>query len=246
MEPLTEEELLELGIIRQADVTQANSEAFPELKQAILTPFDPLSDPLPLPFEPELDDEALEQQEQATLERKLLAATIALLAGAIALALWQTTIARELKYSHIRMTELAAGGYEAIKMSPDASRYWRLVGRNLRDEYVKLAAFAIAIAAGDKSDKQIQAWIRWKSKSIFVAFSRASILYSAIAIGFNEARRDLDPSADHCEACPLYSTNGQYVPIEQVVPIGHACPCGGHCHCKIRFRFNRDRLLVRR
>jgi hypothetical protein len=59
---------------------------------------------------------------------------------------------------------------------------------------------------------------------------------AAKSAGVLEARRILDPRAEHCEDCPQFASS-EWERIENVKPIGES-QCGPRCRCYIQYRRN--------
>lgn len=151
--------------------------------------------------------------------------------GKIDLREFQVRIAEDLKASGIRMAALASGGTKRI----GRDRYLA-IGRELQDQYRRLAKFGRAIADGKLTEKQIIQRARQYSNSSTKIFYDAE-KRAKISSGFNAAKRELDPQAIHCASCLRYSTNGKFFPVEQVVAPGTGCECRGNCRCRIVYRF---------
>lgn len=153
-----------------------------------------------------------------------------LVSGKIDLREFQIRIADDLKASSIRMTGLASGGVKRIQRNQYLS-----IGRELQDQYRRLAKFGRDIADGKLTEKQIIQRARlYSNASTKVFFDAEKFVKSQT--GFNAAKRDLDPQAQHCPSCLSYSTNGRFLPVNQVVAPGANCECRGNCRCRITYR----------
>ena len=152
----------------------------------------------------------------------------------ITLTDFQRGMIAELKGSHIRAATLAAGGRDGLN-----NRILGGTGRRLRQEYDALKQFVLKIERGEQSDRQILARAKSYARSALVSFSNAELITKADN-GAVTARRNLDPEAEHCPECPLYDTGGEFIPIEDVVPIGVRCTCRAGCKCRITYRFAPD------
>lgn len=169
------------------------------------------------------------EKETARLKTRLQGHTRLLLNEKITLREWEKRFAESLKESHIRMSALGAGGKDRLTNSHFGS-----IGGILRQEYRYLNRFAKQIKKGNFSEKYILNRASLYANSTRRSFYKGEQIARAIA-GVKYARRILDPQAQHCVECPMYSTPG-YVPIEEIVPPGQACRCGGKCRCRIIYR----------
>lgn len=149
---------------------------------------------------------------------------------------WEKAMAIALKESHIRMAILASGG----KAQTVANSYL-IAGRRLREEYRNLDNFARDLKEGKLSVKQSIARAGLYAQSARQTYCEVHHANKMFVEGFGLAMRRLDPDADHCPQCPTHSTRGQYVPVEQIVPIGARCDCRGRCRCQIIYRRRNDR-----
>jgi len=175
--------------------------------------------------------------EQRGLETLLSNVAEQLLSNRISVAEAERQIADLIKPSVIRMTQLAAGGQKNLQQSPFRSRYYGAAGAHLRRRYGSAAMLAQQISNGELTPNQVRDRIKRFSRVVYPAFDRADLLRRQTEQNHNEAKRDLAPGAKHCPSCPGHVTNG-YIPIEEVVPRGHSCVCGGYCKCLVVTRFN--------
>lgn len=143
---------------------------------------------------------------------------------------FQTRMAEQIKSSHIRLGLLGAGGKEA--MTP---QHYGTIGFNLRDEFKYLRNFGKAIAAGELDESQVM-----RRAELYAESSRLSFFavekQARQRAGVKLAKRSLDPQAKHCSDCLRHSTDGQWVPISEIVPVGSRCRCRNRCKCQIVFK----------
>jgi hypothetical protein len=170
------------------------------------------------------------EQEQSQLAVRLKALTRLLSDQKISLSDWQLRFADTLKASHLRMLSLGAGGQERL-----TSRHYGAAGYQLGKQYDYLSNFAQQIHQGEITIKRAIQRAGQYASSIRPTFARA-VQLSREAEGFNEAKRSLDPQANHCPSCIGHSTNGRWVPIAQITPVGTNCECGQRCRCSIQYR----------
>ena len=179
---------------------------------------------------------------QGQLGSKLEQITERLLANEITLAQWELATAEAIKDESIVAALLALGGLAALLTLGSRSSYvWTAVGEHVRSQVNGVVRVANTIAKGGRTPAQLRAYARYKAGSVVGAYNRArkSVF---IASGFNEARRFLDPTAQHCPDCPAYE-NPDWAPIADIIPVGHACRCNGRCRCRVQYRFNPERAL---
>jgi hypothetical protein len=143
---------------------------------------------------------------------------------------FQIAAARAIKDSSLRMAIFAKGG----KGNMDSNDYLR-VGRSLKAQYRRLEKFGRAIANGELTEKQIVQRAGQYANTSTSAYYEAERVGRAQS-GFNAAKRELDGQARHCPSCLRYSTDGQWLPIDQVVASGVDCECGGHCKCRVTYK----------
>lgn len=138
-------------------------------------------------------------------------------------------VRESLKPSVIRMALLGAGGVNSATAS-----VYGAAGSQLRKVYSQASSLIDAILEGRLTERQALQRSRDLSLSVNQIFHRTEQLQRASA-GFQEAWRRLDPGSVHCPECISYSTGG-WVSLEEVVPIGSSCSCGGRCRCTIAYR----------
>lgn len=169
----------------------------------------------------------LVDNEQRRTEVRLQGLTRRLISGVLTLPDWESEFAQELKRSHIRLAMLAAGGRDGMN-----SRAYGIVGANLRAEYGFLDGFANALFRGEVSEKQALARAKLYGASVRGSFFKVE-RSAKESEGFTTAKRELDPQAEHCADCLRHSTNGRWVAIEDVVPVGVRCKCRWRCRCSV-------------
>ena len=179
------------------------------------------------------------RNEQSQLSRRFELNTRLLLGGQITLANWEANISAEIRNSGLAVVVAAGGGIENITTSPGTLAYWRMFGINLQDTLNRVSRVGDRLAMGDLTEAQLADRLNRISLELFPMLSRAEVITGIVEGGFNEARRLLDGSVPrHCDQCLDYHTAGNFIPIQDIVPIGHACVCGGRCRCRLEFRFN--------
>ena len=169
-------------------------------------------------------------KEAASLRQLLRDKAQAMLSGNTDVFDFQLSAAQAIKESSLRMAIFAKGG----KDNMDGDDYLR-VGRSLKAQYKLLHRFGKSIAAGELTEKQIIQRAGQYANSSTSAYYEAERVGRAQS-GFNVAKRELDSQAQHCASCLQYSTDGKWLPIDQVVPSGVDCECGGHCKCRVNYK----------
>lgn len=190
------------------------------------------------------DLDSIIKEESTQLERKLLRAADRFLAGSITEDDWQRIFVKEIKHSHIRSMTIGAGGDKMLTQNPFSSEYFQRTQDDISDIAYRSQFVLENLRDGERTPGQFKGWIKQQATTPYRTFARAELLTRMSVQGANEAIRLLDPVANHCRQCPGYSTNGKAVPIEEVVPLGVACDCGGYCRCRIRYRFNPELALT--
>ena len=165
-------------------------------------------------------------QQTATRLQRL---TDDLTAGRISLEQWQRQVGGAMLRGQMRMAQGGAG--TAGRLTP---RHLEALRQRLRDELGAVADVADRIARGDISEKMLRYRAGKWGYNTGAAFWEAQ--HIAHSDGRWLARRSLDPAAEHCPECPNYSTNGEWLPAEQVVPVGSECSCRSRCRCRCDFR----------
>ena len=174
---------------------------------------------------------------------KLERITQELLAGEVTLAEWQLAMAQATKDESIVAALLALGGLAALLAlnRQQSALVWSIVGEHVRNQVGGINRVARDIAKGNRTPAQLRAYARYKASGVIGAYNKVRKI-EFMAAGFNEARRSLDPFAKHCPDCPAYETT-DWIAIDEVIPVGHACRCGGRCRCRVEYRFNPERIL---
>ena len=242
---VTQAEFDELGTVRLSDMSRlgrATSEVQKFLERAVWNPNRGVYT---------LDGQTVTAEqmrelvtvESAALSTKLAIATDNYLDNDSTLDTWQTTFAEDQKDSIISVVLLAIGGVTAALQNPGARAIWSQAGRLLRDEFTGVRIFTEKTDNEERSEAQARNYGDYKARSVRPAFEQArkSILGF---IGFNEGRRFLDPTADHCPDCPNHERL-DWVPIDEIVPVGFDCRCRGRCRCSVQYRINLSASLSR-
>lgn len=168
--------------------------------------------------------------EVRALEVELNAIVSAATRGRLLTADMQRQMAIALKESHIRQAALGAGGTK--QMTP---AHYGALGYGLSEQYQRIAGLGSVLSRGELSQAQIEARLRQYAESSRSAFWNANKRTHG-DIGFNQAKRSLDPGAAHCAECLSYDTEGEWRPIGGVIAPGNACSCRGRCRCRISYR----------
>lgn len=170
------------------------------------------------------------EEETARGQVRLRAIARLLVSKRIDVPEFQARMAQQIKSSHIRLGLLGAGGKDAM-----TSQHYGQIGRGLRDEFSYLRNFGEAIAAGELTESQIMRRAELYSMSARLSFFAVEKQARQRA-GVRLAKRDLDPQARHCDDCLKHSTNGRWVPISEIVPVGSRCRCRNKCRCSIFYQ----------
>lgn len=165
--------------------------------------------------------------ERQRLERNLLFKAEQLLKGKD-LGDWERSVAHELKLFVIQATILGAGGKDNT-----TAKHYGLAGAELRRQYRFLDKFANAIYRRELSEAQIKQRTKQYANTIIIAYNQAEKASKKVEEW--EGMRVTSPTAKHCRQCPNYRTFG-WVGIDEIVPVGVACDCGGNCECFVAYR----------
>jgi hypothetical protein len=167
-----------------------------------------------------------ETQQNATRHRRR---TQDLIDGRISLEQWQRQSGADIVRSQFRMAQGGAG--TAQRLTP---QHLEALRQRIAGELGSLAGVADALRAGEMSPKMaLYRAGRWGTNAGAAFWEAQHVTHSD---GRWLARRVLDPSALHCPSCPNHSTGGQWIPAEQVVPVGSDCECRGRCRCSVEYR----------
>ncbi len=160
--------------------------------------------------------------------------------GKISLAQFQAEMSGQIKTSLIQSASIASGGKKRINREIK-----RALQSRLRNRFRYLRNFAEEIERGKIPPEKILSRTRSYSESYRATFYDAEKRMRK-DLGFNQARRWLDPGAKHCEDCLRHTTEGRWKPIEEVVSPGNNCRCHGRCRCFIAYRRFVDAATARR
>jgi hypothetical protein len=177
------------------------------------------------------------REERSRLESQLLKLTQGYLDGDKPTKEWQRQVIQAIKEANLRSMTIAAGGKAALNKIPHNNFYFQQVRSDLKEIADRLSSITELHQNGERTDGQLLGWMKYRSSSVFKAFSRSEQLARLGTQGANEAWRSVDPSVKHCPDCLAFATKG-FIPIEDVIAIGVRCVCGGRCRCNIRYRFN--------
>jgi hypothetical protein len=143
---------------------------------------------------------------------------------------YQAKMQEQIALSHTVNTVLATGGFAAMTIAA-----WNLAETRVRTETAYEVRMAAQLQAGQVSPAQLVNRSAMYSESTYRTFSQAKT-NAAKAAGVLEARRILDPRAEHCEDCPELASS-EWERIEYVTPIGES-QCQSRCRCYIQYRRN--------
>lgn len=157
------------------------------------------------------------------------ALTTSLRTGGLDLVTWQDRMMAEIKALHLNAVILAHGG--RAQMSPSD---YGLAGRLIRQQYDFLRAWSAQLAGGQAPvDGRMVARARLYAESANGTYAavRARDMREA---GFQTERNRLMPG-ENCDGCVAEDARG-WVPIGQLIPVGHRLPCRVNCRCRISYR----------
>lgn len=158
------------------------------------------------------------------------------------LARLENTIGETVSTALLLAMLLAIGGRQKLKSHPTPTELI-LDTRNLISGQLRAArAFADNVANGQLTPGRIRAQARRRALGVRSGFSSAAIIDRMASNFHNEGLRRLT-SQHPCPDCPQYDTNGEFIPLNQVVPIATFCVCQSRCKCRIITRFNPRRAL---
>lgn len=182
-------------------------------------------------FAPLSDVETAIDTEVFTLQNKLGQHGADYADKRIDLSTFQARMATDIKDSHIRMGAMGAGGHKRLNR-----RTYGLIGGRLSNEYTQyLYKFGQDLNNKDYSREYIIRRSKLYARSPRQSFHAVRHV-TRIQDGAKEAKRVLDPNANHCPECPGYQTFGQWVDASFVFPPGRNCSCRGNCKCTVVYR----------
>lgn len=157
----------------------------------------------------------------------------------------QQRSAELIRAKSIELGLLAVGGKAQLNEASYKQQIYGQIGRNVRNGLEALQRNIVAIANGEISPRM--AAFRFKQIAASAAIGHYAIEKTAREHeGFNFGARSLEPGAKHCKSCPSYSTDGLFVPIEQIITPGRLCECGGFCKCRVKYKKDyRDQPTVK-
>ena len=151
--------------------------------------------------------------------------------GAISLRVWQTAMRNHIVQSNVAAGMAAAGGHMALT----PQHIWQIQQR-IHFQLVKLAAFALRIAAGMKLDGTVCRLMKMYLNSARGTYHLIDGMI-VLAAGFTEYRNVLGAGEEHCTgggSCPEVSDKG-WQPVGTLTPIG-ARKCMSNCLCTWQYR----------
>lgn len=149
---------------------------------------------------------------------------------------YQARMQEQITLSHNVNAVLAAGGFAAMTLG-----LWNYAASRARSEQLFAESLASEINRGLVSVPQAINRTSQYAEATYPTFAGTTDRRER-ARGTIEARRILDPKAEHCErdatrgtpGCPELASE-DYEPIEEVVPIGEST-CRSRCRCWIEYR----------
>lgn len=176
------------------------------------------------------------QAEQRRNSRRTTRHARDLTAGRISLREYQRRMTRDVTNGVLGLGQAGAGGRSRFTGRHYRNVYDLLNGDGPgRGELERLQRHVERIANGELSEGQILDRSRRYGNNIDSAYEEARHLSYTSDIRRWEARRFLDPAANHCPDCPGYE-EPLWVPAESVVPRAVACRCRGNCRCRVEYR----------
>jgi hypothetical protein len=141
---------------------------------------------------------------------------------------WQREMQRLISVSHAAMGVFGAGGFKQT-----TAGIWAKVQSVIARETAYEVRMAAQTGAGQVSPAELLTRTGMYAEQTYGTWQNTIIVRERGA-GTEEARRFLEPDAEHCEDCFEAASDG-WVPIEDVVPIGES-QCGPRCRCHIDTR----------
>ncbi|HYX17070.1 MAG TPA: hypothetical protein VE944_22515 [Nostoc sp.] len=141
---------------------------------------------------------------------------------------FQTRMAQSLKESHLRNAAVGAGGTNQLTPT-----HYGKVGAQLKKQYKYLHGFGQDLADGKLTPEQAIRRAGSYAKSAKTSFFESEFT-SRGKYGFY-AKRLLDAQSRHCASCISYQRLA-WTLIQNVIPPGVDCECGGRCRCRLVFR----------
>lgn len=167
-------------------------------------------------------------EEVNRLEVRLKGHARLLASGKIDTAEFQTRMADSLKESHLRVAAIGAGGTKQFTPT-----HYGKIGAQLKKQYKFLHGFGQDLAEGKLTAEQAIRRAGSYAQSARTSFFEAEFT-SMGKVGFY-AKRLLDAQSKHCESCISYQRLN-WTLIQNVIPPGVDCECGGRCRCRLLFR----------
>jgi len=149
---------------------------------------------------------------------------------------YQARMQEQITLSHNVNAVLAAGGFSAMTLG-----LWNYAAARARNEQIFAVRLASEINRGAVSPAQAINRTSMYAEATYPTFAGTTDKRER-AKGTIEARRILDPKAEHCARDDARGTPGcpelasaDYEPIQDVVPIGEST-CRSRCRCWIEYR----------
>lgn len=162
------------------------------------------------------------------LEVRLKGHARLLASGKIDIAEFQTRMALSLKESHLRNAAVGAGGVKQLTPT-----HYGKVGAELKKQYKFLNGFGQDLADGKLTPEQAIRRAGSYAKSAKTSFFQAEFT-SRGKYGFY-VKRLLDAQSHHCASCISYQQL-QWTLVQNVIPPGVDCECGGRCRCRLLYQ----------
>lgn len=164
-----------------------------------------------------------------------------LINGTITVERWAELTTNRILDDHLLMVEVGAGDRSLITAA-HLSRLQQRLSTGMADanaakgtaEMVAIAGLIAALVAGTISLKMALARAERYAVNAKASYHEArhvTMMQSGML-----AMRRLDPTSVHCPQCPAYDTGNEFIPAEDVVPVGEACDCRGNCRCTVIYR----------
>lgn len=158
---------------------------------------------------------------------------VELTAGRIVIAVFQKQLRDVLKAAYTVAGSVAKGGWK--QMSPSD---WGKIGAKTKKQYGFLNNFALKIADGSLSIKQIEARAKSYPKSARTVYESSVMeAHTDLAAELEDAEvlceRELH-AKESCDECVDWASQG-YIPVEDQPEIG-SLECGDYCLCTIDYK----------
>ena len=227
-------ELFIPAVDQLARLSEDAYEEFGQVTMRRLTQLDVLVSQAEEPDDEELT--ALMAAERQSLESGLEPIIEAVIEGA-PIETFEQQAAESVSSALLLAMLLSFAGLNRLRQQAEARAIIGITGDLIKGQLRAIRGNADSLASGGVTLGRARDIPRRRSLGVRSAFETARLTWNMTARRHNVGKRWVN-SPHPCPDCPGYDTNGEYILIEQIVPVATFCVCQSSCKCRVATKFD--------